>query len=87
MTLKEAVARRDFGAALNTIRKARRLKQRDVALVLGCSHWRIGRIEAGLQAPTLSELRALVDLFGDALEISKSEPSEPVEARHEPARV
>lgn len=55
-----------FGVVLRVTCASAGLKCADVALLLGCSVWRVYRLRAGNASPTLDEVDALVRLANEA---------------------
>jgi HTH-type transcriptional regulator/antitoxin HipB len=70
---------------LRALRKARNLTQAELALRLGLSQSRLGKIERHPETVSLEQLMKTLNLLGARFVISVPERKGPVEASHEAA--
>jgi len=61
-------ARKSFGARLKTLRKARSLTQKEVAVQLGVQHTHYNKYEAGIYVPPMEKVVQLGAYFGVTLD-------------------
>ena len=74
---------RQLAAHLRALRKARNLTQAELALRLGLSQSRLGKIERHPETVSLEQLIKTLNLLGARLVISVPERKGPVQASHQ----
>lgn len=81
--IAQPILQRDLGLRIVKLRKKRGWSQGELAKQLGVSRSRLSNWERGLNAPSLEDLTALVDLLGatlDELVLGREEPPSPLPA-------